>query len=90
LAIYELVNSAGFEVEAIVLSERYSALFAHLDMGAAGIRIPRFLHRAIADAARWLFLLPGALRGGDRLRSARLTFARSHSAAVGVVAIRRA
>lgn len=89
LALYELTSSAGFEVEAVVLSDSYSALFAHLDMGPVGMRIPRVFHGPIANSARWLFLLPAALRGRERLRAARLAFARSHSAAVGVVAIRK-
>jgi SAM-dependent methyltransferase len=88
LAIYELAISAGFQVESVVLPDSYSAFFAHLEMGAIGMRIPRVLHGTVANAVRWLFLFPAALRGRKRLGDARLAFARSHAAAVGVVAIR--
>ena len=86
LAQYELATSAGFDVEAVVIPDDYSAVYAHLHMGAIGLRIPRLFHKAIAEAARWLFLLPAAVRGRQRFRNARLAFARSHAAAVGLVA----
>lgn len=86
LAMYELATSAGFDVEVVVLPDYYSAIYAHLNMGAIGLRIPRLFHKAIAEAARWLFLLPAAVRGRQRFRNARLAFARSHAAAVGLVA----
>ena len=89
LAAYELAVSAGFEVDAIVLSDSYSALYAHMEMGAIGARIPRAFHGPIANGARWLFLLPAALRGKEHLRKARFAFARSHAGAVGLVATKR-
>jgi SAM-dependent methyltransferase len=86
LAVYELATSAGLEVECVVLSDSYSAFYAHMEMGAIGVRLPRSLHGLIANSLRWFFLAPAALRGKNRLQAARLAFARSHAGAVGVIA----
>lgn len=88
LAVYELAISAGFTVEHIILSDRYSALEAHLNMGTMGHRIPHRLHALIAGSFRWFYLLPNLFRGRARLREARLAFARSHAAGVGIIATR--
>ena len=87
LAVYELLESTGFDVGTVVLSDTYWAGYAHLDMGYVGLRIPRVLHGVLAGAIRQLALFPATLKG-QRQRG-RLAFARSHSAAVGFLARRR-
>jgi SAM-dependent methyltransferase len=84
LAVYELLDANGFEVDSIILVDRYSAFRAHLGMGYAGARIPRPVRDRIADLFWYAAVAPGALRG--RGAEARLAFARSHAAGVGFVA----
>lgn len=52
LAVFELLDSCGLDADLFVLSDRYSAFYAHLEMGFAGQRIPRSIHGVIAKAVR--------------------------------------
>jgi len=91
LAAFELANSVGLEVHAIVLSDEYSAYYAHWEMGFAGVHLPAVAQRGLAWAIRALALSPAVaarLVGGNRaaMGRAKFAFARSHSASVGLVA----
>jgi len=93
LAVFELLESAGFECQSLIVSNRWSAFHAHLDIGFAGARYPRWLRRTIPNLFLGASLLHAAVkralgRGNSALRQDRKSFARSHSAAVGFIAVR--
>lgn len=93
LAVFDLLDSSGLEGDVFVLPYQYSALYAHLDMGYAGLRIPRMLHRPLADLLHQMLIFPArikglAMRSPGHVRDAKIAFARSHAASVGFVAHR--
>jgi len=93
LGVFDLLDSNGLEGDIFVLSDAYNAIHAHLEMGYAGLRISRRLHRPIADIFRHLLIFPAriksvATRSPGCVREARLAFARSHAASVGFLAHR--
>jgi SAM-dependent methyltransferase len=95
LAVFELLDSAGFECRSIVLTNRWNAFLAHLEMGFAGARYPGWLRRAVAGGLFGATLVHATVkrllgRGRAALDQDRASFARCHSAAVGFVAARRA
>lgn len=87
LAVFELLDSFGFDVQSVILVDRYSAFYAHLHMGFAGARMPESVRRLIAEAFRWFALAPSVVKG--RVDYARRAFARSHAAGVGFIAVKR-
>lgn len=87
LALYELLESTGFDVEYVVISDEYSAFFAHLNMGYAGQRMPKIVRRVISKAFRVVGTLPAVLKG--RADKGKFYYARSHTALVGFCARRR-
>jgi SAM-dependent methyltransferase len=94
LAVFELLDSCGLDADLFVLSDRYSAFYAHLEMGFAGQRIPTSIHGVVASAFREVALFPAKVKGivkrsTEHVRLARAAFARSHTASVGFIAHRR-
>jgi SAM-dependent methyltransferase len=93
LAVFELLESAGFECQSLIVSNTWSAFHAHLDMGFAGARYPKWLRCSIPNLFLGAALLHATVkraigRGDSALQQDRKSFARSHSAAVGFVAVR--
>lgn len=93
LAVYELLESSGFSVQHLILSNEWNAFQAHLEMGFAGARYPQWLRTTLSRSIfrvallhAWVKRLIG--RGTGPLQQDTLTFARSHSALVGFVAVR--
>ncbi|HKV99729.1 MAG TPA: class I SAM-dependent methyltransferase [Vicinamibacterales bacterium] len=94
LAVFEILDSSDLDATVFVLSDRYSAFYAHLEMGFAGQRIPKSIHGIIARAVREVAVFPARVksivqRSPQHLRLARSAFARSHTASVGFIAHRR-
>lgn len=93
LAVFALLDSAGFECRSLVVSNKWSAFHAHLEMGFAGARYPAWLRRLVPSlflrATQVQSAVKWALgRGRGPLQQDLKSFARSHSAAVGFVAVR--
>ena len=93
LGVYELLVSSGFDCCSIILSNTWNVFSAHLEMGFAGIHYPRMLRELIVGTLYRGSLLPAKVksllrRNSSILRTAELSFARSHTASVGFVAVR--
>jgi SAM-dependent methyltransferase len=94
LAVYELLTSCGFECRAVILSTAWNSFLAHLQMGYAGARYPAAVRRAIAGFLYRASMAPAAIKSALRrnqgpIEHDRRSFARSHSALVGFVAVRK-
>jgi SAM-dependent methyltransferase len=94
LAVYELLTSCGFEIRTVVLSTEWNSFLAHLQMGYAGARYPVAVRHAIAGLLYRASMFPAMVKSVLRrtrtpIEHDRRSFARSHSALVGFVAVRR-
>jgi SAM-dependent methyltransferase len=94
LATYELLTSTGFEVQAIILSRNWNVFNAHFEMGYAGARYPSMMRNLLAATIVRASLLPSAIkslihRNPQHLKDHELIFAKSHSAAIGFIAVRK-
>lgn len=91
LAINELFTTAGFTTEHFMVTDIWNSFNANLEMGFAGNKMPLFMKKWINRSLKNYSLLPGKIksiikRDKSLYQKARLGFARSHSASVGVVA----
>lgn len=94
LAVYELLASSGFDCRSIILTNKWNVFDAHFEMGFAGVHYPAILRQLIAGAHYQAALLPARIksllrRNREPLRAGRLSFARSHTASVGFIAVRK-
>lgn len=93
LAVYELLESSGFECKAIFISNNWNTIRANLEMGVAGARLPSWLRKGIDKGFFYVTILPTACkaflkRDSQELKTMKLIYAKSHSAIVGFIAKR--
>ena len=77
----------------MILTNKWSTFLAHLEMGFAGARYPAWWRRTVAQGFLQASLVHARVkrligRGTRPLEQHRVSFARSHSAAVGFIAVR--
>lgn len=91
MAVNELFTSVGLQAETFILSDKWNAFNAQLHMGFAGARLPDAVQNIMSGILRGYTLLPATIKGiikNDKqaVRNARLSFARSHTGTVGIIA----